>query len=74
MAKRRMLPTQRTLQALRKEGHMAGVVERFIHQAGPFGKTIDLFGFIDVIALNPGYRILGIQCCAQSGFAAHLKK
>ena len=68
-----MSPTQRTLQELRKRGILAGVVERWIAQAPPAGKRVDFLGFIDVIAV--GQRgIVGIQCCAGSGHAAHRTK
>jgi hypothetical protein len=41
------------------------------HPAGGFRK--DLFGFIDLIALDPERGIIGIQSCGQS-FKAHLDK
>jgi hypothetical protein len=67
-------PTQRTLKALRDEGRVCGIVERFIAQAGPFGKRVDLFSFIDIITLCPEYKVItGVQSCGQS-FSAHLKK
>ena len=76
----RTTPTQRTLALLKKRGWTAAVVEKWIpipnSPAG--GIRRDLFGGIDVIALNPeaGWtrRIHGIQCCAASGLAAHRDK
>jgi len=62
-------PTSRTLQALKKEGTRAGVVERFI---GPLNIRKDLFGIIDVIALGDG-GVRGIQCCGTS-FSSHVSK
>lgn len=67
-------PTQRTLKALRDEGAICGIVERFNIHVGPHGIRQDLFGFIDLIALVPGRGIVGVQCCAGSGHAAHRTK
>jgi hypothetical protein len=76
-----MTPTARTLAALRKAGIPAQVVERWVRfgsdptggLCGKSGVRKDLFGCIDVIALRD-HRIVGIQCCAMSGRAAHLAK
>jgi hypothetical protein len=80
-------PTQRSLARLRKDGWTAGVVERFNQHVGPHGIRQDFCGGIDLIAfrgeraeegvlsirINPG-EILGVQCCAASGLAAHRTK
>lgn len=63
--------TQRTLKALRDQGCVCGMVERFNPHAGPFGIRIDLFGFLDIIAVDDTIR--GIQSCGQS-FAEHDRK
>ncbi len=63
-----MTPTARTLQHLRQLGYLADVVER---RKGPV--TVDLFGFIDVVALydgDPNFGVLGIQCTT-GAHAAH---
>ena len=65
-------PTQRTLRWLRQQGMIAGIVERWNQYAGSHGIRQDLFGFIDIIALDAG-SILAIQSCGSS-FAAHDKK
>lgn len=65
-------PTQRTMKLLRDQGQICWIVERFISQAGPHGKRIDLFNIIDIIALTAD-STLGIQSCGQD-FAAHLEK
>jgi hypothetical protein len=44
-------PTARSLEVLRQRGYLADVVERRL--AGTF-VTKDLFGFIDVLAMQPG--------------------
>ena len=70
----RISPTQRTLRELRSLGRVCGIVERFNQHAGPFGVRQDLFGFIDVISLDVERGIVGVQCCAGSGHAAHMRK
>jgi len=61
------------LKALRTEGRIAGIVERFIAQAGKFGKRKDLFGFIDIVAIDPADGIVGVQSCGQA-FSEHVHK
>ena len=67
-------PTQRTLKAVRAQGRIVDVCERWIrnpkHPAGGFRK--DLFGFIDLIAVDDT-GIIGIQSCGQD-FKAHIDK
>ena len=72
-AKRGLSPTQRTLRALRDQGQVCAIVERFNQYAGPFGRREDLFGIIDVLALDPERGVVGIQCCG-SDFKAHKDK
>jgi len=78
MAKRHNY-TQKTLKHCRELGRTCGVVERFIPQAGPFGKRIDLFGFIDIICTDKGGEmgngrgIIAIQSTGPSGHSAHKK-
>ena len=68
-------PTQRTLRELRKQGRIVDVCERWVvnpkHPGGGFRK--DLFGFIDLIVLDPESGIVAIQSCGQA-FKAHLDK
>jgi len=49
-------------------------VERFV-PAGPGrpGTRIDLFGFIDLVAIDPVQGIVAIQSCGQS-FSEHVRK
>ena len=65
-------PTQRTIRELRNLGRRCGIVERFIG-GGDFGHRQDLFGIIDVIALDPERGVVGVQSCGQA-FAAHFQK
>ena len=66
--------TQRTLRELRRRGLIAAVVERWNQYAGPHGSRQDLFGFIDIIALDPKRGIIAIQSTGPSGHAMHRKK
>lgn len=63
-------PTKRTLDALRKEGWLVAVVERW----NPHAKIRqDLFGFIDVLAIRDGVT-LAVQACAGSGHSKRREK
>lgn len=66
-------PTQRTLRELRGQGKICGIVEKFNRFAGAHGIRQDLFGFIDIIALDRHEGIIGIQSTG-SGFAEHKRK
>lgn len=68
-----MTPTQRTIRALKDLGRVCGIVERFNQHVGPCGIRKDLFGFIDIISLDPQRGVVGIQSCGQD-FAGHLRK
>ena len=69
-----MSPTQRTLRLLEKQGHRAAIAEYWNAFAG---RRVDLFGFIDVVALRPG-AIVGIQVTdggkVGGGHLSHRKK
>src|SRR4029077_9229785 len=59
-----MTPTARTLAEGRKRGWTVQVVEHYNRWAR---KKLDLFGCIDIVAMDPGVgmvnaRIIGIQC------------
>ena len=45
-------------------------MERRIAHGGPFGVTQDLFGIIDILALDPERGVVGIQSCT-TRFAEH---
>jgi hypothetical protein len=68
-----MTPTQRTLRALRNEGRVCAIVEKFNAYIGPHGVRQDLFGIIDVLALDPQRGVVGIQSCG-ADYAAHFRK
>ena len=76
-------PTQRSLERLREEGaYMVAVVEKWNRFGGPLkengeraGNRIDLYGFIDVLAVLPDQvGTLGVQACGPTGMSSHLKK
>lgn len=67
-------PTSRTMNHLRRNGATCAVVEKWNQFAGPHGIRQDLFGFVDVLVLDPQRGFIGVQCCARSGHAAHRKK
>jgi len=66
-------PTQRTLRALRDQGLVCAIVEKFNPYAGPHGLRQDLFGCIDVLALDPHRGVIGVQSCGQD-FSGHKQK
>ena len=68
-----MTPTQRTIRALKDLGRRCAIVEKFNAHVGPHGIRQDLFGIIDIIALDPERGVVGIQSCG-SDFAEHWRK
>ena len=64
---------QRTLRAMRDQGRICAIVERFNQYAGEFGRREDLFGIIDILVLDPERGVVGIQACGQD-FKAHIRK
>ena len=65
-----LTPTQRTLRHLREEGRVCAIVEKWNSHARI---RQDLFGIIDIIALDPERGVLGIQSTG-SAFSEHLDK
>lgn len=68
-----MSPTQRTIRELKNQGYKCAIVERFNPYAGPHGIRQDMFGIIDIIALDPERGVIGVQCTG-SDFAGHYRK
>jgi len=52
---------------------VAAIVEKFDAYAGPHGLRRDLFGIIDVLALDPQTGIIGVQSCGNS-YSEHVRK
>jgi len=67
-------PTTRTMDMMRKDGYLIGVVERFIGN-GRFGFRKDFLGFIDLIAINVKKKqTVGVQTTSGSNFSSHVRK
>ena len=66
-------PTQRTLKAMREQGRLCGIVEKFQQYGGKFGVRQYLFGFIDIIAIDPEDGIVAIQSTGMD-WSGHIKK
>jgi hypothetical protein len=65
-----MTPTQRSLEALRKEGYLPVVVERW----NPFAKIRqDLWGWADILAIRKN-EVLAVQVTSGSNVSARIKK
>lgn len=65
-----MTPTQRTLAALRQEGWLPAIVEKW----NPHARIRqDLYGGIDVLALRRS-TTLAIQCCALGDMGRRITK
>lgn len=63
-------PTQRSLNYLRDQGYLVAVTEHW----NPFAKIRqDLYGFVDVLAVQEG-KTLAIQTTSSSNFSARRKK
>ncbi len=64
-------PTSRALEECRKRGWLAEVVEKWIPQTK---QRKDLFGFVDIVALDPDGRTIGIQATSGANHAARVTK
>lgn len=74
-----MSPTARSLEALRKAGALAGVVEQTIHATRPGRKpmifTRDLFECLDLVAIEPTkLGVLGVQTTSAPNLADRVTK
>lgn len=63
----------RTMRQLRSEGAVCAKVEKWNPHVGTHGIRQDLFGFGDIIVLDPERGVGLIQCCTNT-HAAHLRK
>lgn len=65
-----MTPTQRTIRELKNRGLVCAIVEKW----NAYAKIRqDMFGIIDIIALDPQRGVIGVQACG-SAFSAHYHK
>jgi len=59
---------------LRAEGYIPGVVEKFVAFPPP-GHRVDLFGFIDIVAMKPPEKgLLAVQATSTPNLMARVKK
>lgn len=65
-----MTPTSRTLKLLKKEGKTVAISE---HWNAFTKQRKDLFGFIDIVALEIN-KTWGVQCTSTSNMSARIKK
>ena len=65
---------QRTIQKLRAAGLVCEVVQRWQAIPGSGGVRKDLFGFIDVLYLQPGRGVVAVQAISSGEKEAHLRK
>lgn len=72
-----MSPTQRTMRALKDQGMVCGIVEKWnrfaVRGDGQRGVRQDLFGILDIIALDSKRGVIGVQSTG-TDFAGHHKK
>lgn len=67
-----MTPSARTLKLLRSEGKVADVSERWNSFTN---QRKDLFGFIDIVCLDPtNKQTWGVQCTSTGNISARIKK
>jgi hypothetical protein len=67
-----MSPQARTMDWLRKQGYTCGMVERWVERAK---RRIDLFGFIDIIAVKDNFAgVWGLQATSSDHHAEHVTK
>jgi hypothetical protein len=65
-----MSPTQRTIKVLKEDGWSVAIVEYW----NPFARRrVDLFGFIDILALK-GDETLALQVTSGTNVSARVKK
>ena len=67
-----MSPTARSLAHLRDQGYHVEIVEQN-KRAGIKCWKVDLWGFIDILAIRRG-EVLGVQVTSRSNVAARVKK
>ena len=64
--------TQRTLAWLKSQDMRCGIAEKWCHYTK---QRKDLFGFIDIVAMDPGnQRLIGVQSTGPNGHASHIRK
>lgn len=73
-----MTPIQRTIRELKNRGLVCAIVEKWNRFAprpgGGAGIRQDLFGIIDVLALDPSRGVVGVQVTTGNCFPDHYRK
>lgn len=67
-----MSPTARTQKFLKDRGWLVGITEKFVRFPPP-GHRVDLFGFVDLLAIRQELSVY-IQACAGASHAARVAK
>ncbi len=65
-------PVQRTIRELRDKGIVCAIAQHFNPYVGEHGIRQDMFGILDVVALDV-VDTIGIQCCG-TDFKIHFEK
>ncbi len=65
-----MSPTQRSLAYLRAQGYTPWITE---HWHAFARRRVDLYGFIDILAIRPG-EVLGVQTTSAANVSARVRK
>lgn len=59
---------------LQDDGWSVWIVEKWI-QWPPPGHRLDMYNLIDLVGIKATVQgVLGVQCCADSGISAHVRK
>src|SRR5216683_2863225 len=68
------IPLQRSKKLLEEDGWKVWRVEQWVPWPPP-GHRLDMYNLMDLVAIKSDVNgVLGIQCCADSGISAHVKK
>jgi len=67
--------TQHTLKLLRDKGYAFDIVERWLPRGkdNAFGNRHDMFGYADIVAMQPGRGLLAVQSTTVNGLSKHRK-
>ena len=63
-------PRAWSMEMMRKQGFLCGMTE---HWNSHTKRRVDLFGFIDFVAIGHG-KCVAVQCCARSSISPHKRK
>lgn len=69
-----MTPNARSKAYYEKQGHIAGIVERWSPFPKPFGKRHDFLGVFDLLVLKAGGEVWGIQATTNAHVPDRIRK